>query len=409
MISLIENLYKFSDTDFISDVVCKIQKFFESEHYNSENFKFAIKVFRKCIKHGQETNSLVPIIKSFIKRYFMLFENGSSNQLILQNNTQVYANLTYDYLIEDFSKISRLLKLNNENNFLTDFFNYLLKTLFENSGSNSLVLSKSRDFTFSFNENIDYKTIFYKNLHKFFKVKSKQMVNKYLSFKLFEIFEENNKTLLEIVWSNFSKIFISQMKCDNEEFFNKFLDIFSKFEECLNEVKDWRVMKNVLESLYFIDYLFKSQNDDFSNKYLNFIKKQSKSINFQIQNEAIRHYTKIFKYSKNKSDLLKYIDAEIFYSKCFYKRRLYFQFFFSCLELFSIKFIKEKGIIDNLLKFFDDNFLFLNKLLTILPTFFPLINDDTRLKFVVMNKLENLRKGTKIQKDKEIKIVSLLI
>jgi hypothetical protein len=109
--------------------------------------------------HLPFNKNFASLIKFYLKRYFIIYEKDKENQ-----NLQTHP---FEYLIEDFTIISSLLKGNAENNFWTDFFTYLIKHIFDsphsiyaNYTSNSLSHSKSPYL------NIDYKMIFYENFDK---------------------------------------------------------------------------------------------------------------------------------------------------------------------------------------------------------------------------------------------------
>ncbi len=80
-----------------------------------------------------------------------------------ENTQHIEKEFIYDYLIEDFNHISRILKKNNEKNFWTDFFNYLIRQVFENVYPISEDVSIN---TIKSNCNKDYKLIFFKNFDK---------------------------------------------------------------------------------------------------------------------------------------------------------------------------------------------------------------------------------------------------
>lgn len=88
----------------------------------------------------------------------MIFEKDISSPI--ENN------FTYDYIIEDFHLISRILKRNNENNFWTDFFNYLIRQIFDNEFGN---YESNADESVGTVKSIcykDYKLIFFQNFDK---------------------------------------------------------------------------------------------------------------------------------------------------------------------------------------------------------------------------------------------------
>jgi hypothetical protein len=96
---------------------------------------------------------------------------------------------------------------------------------------------------------------------------------------------------------------------------------------------------------------------------------------------------------------LKFVNTTYFESKNFYNRRLYFSFLEESFECFSICYLKEKGIISNLIRFLkelvDKNFI--SKTLELLKMCFPLIHKDDKLVFIIYNNLQNLRKTCDIE------------
>ena len=85
----------------------------------------------------------------------MIFEKDSTDQ----NET----NFSFDYLIEDFHLISKILKRQNENNFGTDFFNYLFRQVFENIYYFSENLEDVSINAIKQDSIKDYKLIFFRN------------------------------------------------------------------------------------------------------------------------------------------------------------------------------------------------------------------------------------------------------
>jgi hypothetical protein len=75
------------------------------------------------------------------------------------------------------------------------------------------------------------------------------VINKHISNRFFLIFENKDIETLSIVSINLDKILISQEANNNEEFFTQFTSNFYKIEECLNEVKDWRILLNIVTAM----------------------------------------------------------------------------------------------------------------------------------------------------------------
>jgi hypothetical protein len=243
-------------------------------------------------------------------------------------------------------------------------------------------------------------------------VTNKTLFNKHLLNILFSNFENWDKIITNLIFKNLNKIFLIQKKIENDEFFLAVITKFPKIEENFFKISDWRIQKDVIASFYNVFECFYknfSTGEDFSQKLTNFITKNIFTDNYQIQTEALKLLSKKLKFCRNKDEVVKFTEYDILASKSFYKRRLYFIFFECCLEIFSSKFMKEIGIIDNLLKFFDDkNPIHISKLISIIKNFMPIFYDDSRIRFKITIKVEEIRKNINmgVLKDKEIEIVT---
>jgi hypothetical protein len=134
-----------------------------------------------------------------------------------------------------------------------------------------------------------------------------------------------------------------------------------------------------------------------------------KKENYQIQSETIRLCVRLMKYAKenDREEILNFVYKTYFESNNFYNRRLYLTFVEECFEVFSICYLKEKGVISYMIKFLknpNDKFL-IGKTLEFLKICFPLINKDDKLVFLIFNKIQNLRKTN----DSEIIKVNFII
>jgi hypothetical protein len=244
-------------------------------------------------------------------------------------------------------------------------------------------------------------------------VSNKQLFNKYILNNLFTNIESGEKNLNNTIFKNFNKIFIIQKNLENDEFFIAVINKFSKIEENFYKISDWRIQKEVISAFYNVFECFYknfSTGEDFSQKLTNFLTKNIFSDNYQIQCEGLKLLSKKLKFCRNKEEVVKFTEFEILASKSFYKRRLYFTFFEFCLQIFSSKFLKEIGVMDNLFKFFDDkNLIHVSNLISILKNFYPIFNDDSRIKFKILTKVEDIAKNLSagLIKDKEIEIVNL--
>ena len=127
----------------------------------------------------------------------------------------------------------------------------------------------------------------------------------------------------------------------------------------------------------------------------------------------------ILKYSNQfyQQDILKFIKSEVMDNSNFFRRRLYLNFLEHCIELFSVGYLTEIGILSNFSNFltftdtYDANKLTIQKVLNLLKYFLPFISIETKnndnLYFVIFNKLSYIRKYLKDQE--VLKVYFLLI
>jgi hypothetical protein len=164
-VSCLLNITKLSEADLLNSLILKIQNLFEGDYFFciNETFPSIIKVFRMIIEQLNKSLNLINLSKMFInplkyylKRFFILYEKDKDNTFF---NQQSYP---YDYIVEDFHLISNVLKAAGENNFWIDFFNYLIKQIFDNS----LTVQNTSTLSLNSRTGIDYKTIFFENLDK---------------------------------------------------------------------------------------------------------------------------------------------------------------------------------------------------------------------------------------------------
>lgn len=110
-----------------------------------------------------------------------------------------------------------------------------------------------------------------------------------------------------------------------------------------------------------------------------------------------------------REEIFKFLDKEIFSSESFFVKRLYLACIEQMIKIFSYSFLKEHQVIKNLMTFFNyaDNVKFSTftcKLLELLKIIFPHLEDDSKLKFVIFNNLESIRKNNK---DLELRNVTM--
>lgn len=194
---------------------------------------------------------------------------------------------------------------------------------------------------------------------------------------------------------------------NDEDFSHLFVN---RIQEVLSECKNkhsWRSILLYLTSTRKVENLY--ENSEFLEVMNKIILEYINDDNFQIVIESLKILCLILKYSKKdkKDDILKLIQKEFFEHCSFYKRKKFLIFFEECVNIFSICFLKETSLIDLFIKSFSDNSIIICKSISILKLIYPLIADDNRLKFQIINKLENLRKSN--IKDQELKRVIPII
>jgi hypothetical protein len=157
--------------------------------------------------------------------------------------------------------------------------------------------------------------------------------------------------------------------------------------------------------IYSLVERIKVSNDEFLNKIFTFAKKFLKYENYELQCNSIELIAVILKYSKTQEEVLQYIDEEIL-SQNFYNKRLYINFLKKCLDIFSITFIQENGILEKVLKLFEEGNIFLIiEILNLLPTLYILLPE---LKKNCINELVLKLKREITTKDFEyMKVISM--
>jgi hypothetical protein len=166
MVSILLNLSKLTDTEFLEKFANKIQQFFELNLKTTESFEEVIKVFKTLIisiKNIQSTSNFYSnfpniknfgnLVKFYLKRFFLLHDK---DKLFLTFS------LPCDYILQDFNIICNILKSNGDKVFWLDCFNYLIKQISDPINAvvnNAQIISSTPP-----QENI--KLIFFENIDK---------------------------------------------------------------------------------------------------------------------------------------------------------------------------------------------------------------------------------------------------
>ncbi len=181
----------------------------------------------------------------------------------------------------------------------------------------------------------------------------------------------------------------------NDSFANKqpyFLEIYEISKILSQSV--WRILIIFLDKIKKCEFLF--QNTNFNSKIFIFITKILKdgNLNIPLHQSLIETFPFLIKYGmkSEKDEINRIIIREIFESKSFYARRLFFPYFQSALKVFSVSFLIHNHTMDNFLKLLDDNKLFQVKCISMIKNFYPILVNDTKIKNHVANKLEEIKR-----------------
>ena len=202
---------------------------------------------------------------------------------------------------------------------------------------------------------------------------------------------------IEIILEKIEIIFKINLEIENENFFLNLISHIDKLEDLINyyiKKNNWRVLKKISYILRFDKIHELIKFDIQFKKIFNLAKLLLKNECLEIKIESIKILTILSKSNNFWDEVINYVNVEIIKSKNYYYRKLYCNFFSELLRIFSYKFLNEKGQIEEFVKLLNDNNQILSSFFKILKFFFPLINED-KYKFLILNKLENLRKQIK--------------
>lgn len=205
-----------------------------------------------------------------------------------------------------------------------------------------------------------------------------------------------NLIFIEIILNNLGNILSASQINEDEDFLQGLLNIIPKLEELIihynNSNNNWRSMKKIASILSF-DSIYRNNTnlDQIVYKIFEIAKKLFRNDCFDIKIEAVKMFAKITKSRIIWDDLMKFVEVEILHSKNYYNRRLYLYFFEEMIKNHSFKLLTERGQIEELMKLLNDNNQILSKFLRIIKLFFPLVTDN-KIKFLVYNKIETIRK-----------------
>lgn len=122
--------------------------------------------------------------------------------------------------------------------------------------------------------------------------------------------------------------------------------------------------------------------------------------NFNVQQKAVMLLAKILRYTTpvQKQEILSFT-GKIQLSTNFYERKLYIFFFDEALENFSINYLKDNEILENYLKFLDDNMITKNICIRSLKNFYFLLDDFNDIKENIHKKVLLISEDQKLDKE----------
>jgi hypothetical protein len=282
--------------------------------------------------------------------------------------------------MKKMDKISKVLILFKDSSFFNDIINTILKLIFDQN-----------------NEELQIK--FLENFHKIIQNLKTSFLNKSIFPRFYKLIELNqDNQIIETIINNLHKTFKNQLAINNDEFFLTIFIHFDAFEDYLHTKNDPKLYLNYLKCFEdfqkLIKYLTIMNNNEYFNKLKHFLLSNCRNEHCEVQRKSIKLIVLFVKYSSlnYSNELLKIFQKDYLESEVFYIRRIYFLFYEELFNQMSFNFLKENELIDNILKLFDDNTLLISKLLKHLIQLYPLLESDNRLKFILLNKLEALRK-----------------
>lgn len=131
IISIFKNIKKITDSEFLNHFDNTLKKYLET-NFSQENISFRDRVFFSVIeeiaKNFIEEKFYLTLIKNFIKQFIMINDvfRDSKDSQFFKNSTKIY-----EKLFQNLEHIDTVFKIHNDQNFMTDFINYLIKVIFD--------------------------------------------------------------------------------------------------------------------------------------------------------------------------------------------------------------------------------------------------------------------------------------
>lgn len=379
------------------------KKFHESINFCTNIFDFEIKEkpgnSKECLKMNYMFNSV------FIQGNAPIgLRQNKLNQILLNNNEN-------SLMRNNNSRISHFIKTDNKNNNNNNINpslseknkKKLIKSNSLNNISNPSKYTTNSNANYGFiinlnnppneNENTQNDNTTTNNINKSSIYCDENEYSEYTSI-LNEETEVNN--------------FVNDSFSQKQNFFNNILNISNLFS-----YSNWRLLIIFLEQLIKIDFLFEEYK--FLLKFNNFLMhlwKEEEFSNTILNNTIFKCFPFLLKFSpKNeRENLHKIIQKDIVENKSFYVRRLFFPYFESCLNIFSLNYILVNHIFDQFLKFFDDNYILICICFRIVKKFFPNFEnfeEENKYKIILMTKIKDLKNLENV--DNELKKVKFFI
>lgn len=186
-----------------------------------------------------------------------------------------------------------------------------------------------------------------------------------------------------------NNIFINDSFSQKQNFFDNILNISNIFS-----MTNWRLLIILLEQIISTDFLFEEYK--FLLKFNNFLMhlwKEEEFSNSLLKNTIFKCFPLVMKYSpKNERDNLhKIIQKDIVENKSFYIRRLFFPYFESCLNTFSLNYLITNHVFEQFFRFFDDNKILICNCLKLLRKIYLNFDEESSQKYELMKKIQQVK------------------
>jgi len=170
LISIIKNILKFKDKEFIIFLNNKISDFFEI-NFTKDNKIYRDKLFFTLIEEianqSIEDKFYSNLIKNLIKKYVLIYDRDiTTSPGEIHKNVKI-EKINLENILENIVDINKVFRFHNENNLMTDFIAYLIRNLYDGNisskndkiNNNEIKTGNNQKETNILNFNSNYSTI----------------------------------------------------------------------------------------------------------------------------------------------------------------------------------------------------------------------------------------------------------